>query len=224
MIILGKLGALNKEITLSTAKLGKYLNLSQQTASRRLSRFEGEGFLKRTFQGGQQQVHITEKGKKVLQSAYNELTLIWTKHKYQQETQMTILGTLLTGFGEGQYYMSLEEYDSQFTKILGWKPYPGTLNIKIQDPEDFHVLSQLIEQSANLIPGFEHNGRQLGAVNILWKEVKIGTPQQKEAVAGAILRPVRTHHTAVVELISPKYLREYFNLEDGAEVTIYVPI
>ncbi|MFX1512440.1 MAG: DUF120 domain-containing protein [Promethearchaeota archaeon] len=224
MIVLGNLGALNSEISISTAQLGEFLNLSQQTASRRLSRFEGEGFIKRTFQGGQQQVIITDKGKEVLESAYNDLTLIWTKHQHQNETQITILGTLVTGFGEGEYYMSLEEYDKQFTEKLGWKPYPGTLNFKIQNPEDFHILSRLIELTADLIPGFEHNGRQLGAVYVFWKGVRIGTPQKKETVPGAILRPVRTHHTAIFEIISPEYLRKYFNLKDGTEIAVYIPI
>ena len=40
-------------------------------------------------------------------------------------------GTVQSGLGEGAYYMSLRPYTDQFLEILGFSPFPGTLNVQL---------------------------------------------------------------------------------------------
>ena len=40
---------------------------------------------------------------------------------------------IVSGMGEGAYYMSLKGYRNQFIEKLGYEPYPGTLNVKLVD-------------------------------------------------------------------------------------------
>src|SRR5918912_644876 len=42
-------------------------------------------------------------------------------------------GTIVSGMGEGAYYMSLAGYKKQFKEKLGYEPYPGTLHVKLTD-------------------------------------------------------------------------------------------
>ena len=117
--------------------------------------FEKAGYLKRSFQGKQQQIQLTNKGKEVLQQAYMDLSLLWQKYQKKKDGFL-MRGVLQTGLGEGKYYMSLQGYKDKLSKILGWVPYPGTLNLKLREEKDFHMLAYLLEQKATRIGGFEH--------------------------------------------------------------------
>jgi riboflavin kinase len=45
--------------------------------------------------------------------------------------KMKLFGRVVSGKGEGRYYMSLPPYKEKFKNILGFEPYEGTLNIKL---------------------------------------------------------------------------------------------
>ena len=45
-----------------------------------------------------------------------------------------IIGKVEPGLGKGQYYISREGYQNQFLQNLGFVPFPGTLNIKLDLP------------------------------------------------------------------------------------------
>ena len=43
-------------------------------------------------------------------------------------------GRVVGGLGQGQYYISRKGYRHQFIQKLGFVPFPGTLNIKLDEP------------------------------------------------------------------------------------------
>jgi riboflavin kinase, archaea type len=46
---------------------------------------------------------------------------------------LELTGTITRGEGTGGYYVQLPGFESQFETILGKKPFPGTLNLRIHD-------------------------------------------------------------------------------------------
>jgi len=66
-----------------------------------------------------------------------------------------MLGRVVGGLGQGQYYISRKGYRNQFFQKLGFVPFPGTLNIKLDEP--FNPGPHQI-----LIEGFREEERSLG--------------------------------------------------------------
>ena len=46
---------------------------------------------------------------------------------------MEIKGKIISGMGKGTYFMSQDIYVKQFQEKLQFKPFVGTLNIKIEE-------------------------------------------------------------------------------------------
>jgi len=121
-------------------------------------------------------------------------------------------GRVITGLGEGQYYISREGYMMQFRDKLGFDPYPGTLNIKL-DPPSIEVRKRI---GANIrIMGFTDNNRTFGSGSCFTIKIK-----EQE---GAVIIPERTHYPEdIIEIIAPVNLREYLSVKDGSIVDVEV--
>lgn len=127
---------------------------------------------------------------------------------------VTIRGRVTTGLGEGAYYVQLEGYRRQFREKLGYKPFPGTLNIQLVSEADVHEL-QLLKASIGIeIHGFATGGRTFGSVACYPTRIN-------DQVDAAILLIQRTHHKLnVVEIIAAVNLRDQLKLEDGEIITL----
>jgi CTP-dependent riboflavin kinase len=56
---------------------------------------------------------------------------------------VTIRGKVFVGLGEGGKFVALEWVEKQIKEKLGFKPYPGTLNLKIEEKESLDVIREL---------------------------------------------------------------------------------
>ena len=120
-----------------------------------------------------------------------------------------ISGCLLSGYGEGRYYVQIEGYQKQFKEKLNMIPYPGTLNLKV-DP--LQARSFIAGKMQIIIDGFLTKERTFGGIECY--PVKIN-----KKVDGFLIRPIRTNHPeGIIEIIAPTYLRGDFNLEDGDSI------
>ncbi|MBU7015772.1 MAG: DUF120 domain-containing protein [Theionarchaea archaeon] len=210
--ILMELAKLNgpKGITITTHQIGQMLGCSQQTASRKLIDLEEKGLIKRrrTIKG--QKIRLTGKGTSLLREYYIQLRSI-----FEEREAVTVKGQLVSGMGEGHYYISRKGYTDQFEEKLGFRPFPGTLNLLLEREHDLVVREMLDNCPYVKIEGFEDEGRTFGAVKCY--PVSIGRVQ------GAILSPLRTHHPKnVVEIIAPVCLRKELGLRDGEDVIVKV--
>jgi len=125
------------------------------------------------------------------------------------ESFAVVRGKVAAGLGEGQYYISREGYRAQFLKKLGFEPFPGTLNIKLDEPF-VPVTWQAIK-----IEGFQDEGRTFGDCRCYRIRVK--------GIEAAIVRPERSSYPAnLVEVIAPVSLREALGLANGDEVEVTV--
>ncbi len=209
---LAKMGALHGEALLNTKVFGEAVGFSQQTASRKLVELERLGYVRRRISKSGQAITITGKGRRLLEEVYADLSSL-----LREVGVLCIYGRVFSGFGEGRYYIMLPGYRSQIRDKLGFDPYPGTLNIRLE-PESLGARRLLESLNSVLIKGFEHEGRRLGAIKC-FRALIAGR------VEGGLLLIERTHYGPdVVELVAPVCLRRVLNLCDGdlVEVTVYV--
>ncbi|AOL15650.1 riboflavin kinase [Sulfolobus sp. A20] len=154
-------------------------------------------------------IRLSEEGEKILNSCLSDLKeAILTLHTIQ------IKGKIISGLGEGRIFLSMEYYKTQISKLLGFEPYPGTLNVVIYDRQSIENRLMLESSPPLLVPEYKYKDRVLGAVKLYPASVNSLKP-------AAVVIPQRTTHPkSVVEIISPYYLREKLNLKDGDEIVI----
>ena len=106
----------------------------------------------------------------------------------------------------------------QFQEKLGWEPFKGTFNLRLNEVE-VPKIEAMRAAEGMLINGFEQEGRTFGKA---WVFECILKNESKTIENCAIISPKRTHYKRVVEVISPVFLRKEFNAEDGGNFTICV--
>ena len=190
--------------------MGEMLGLSQQTASRRLKGLETRGFLMRTIVPDGQHVTLTGAGETELRKEYQEYSRIFSEHN----KGYILNGTVVSGIGEGKYYMSLGPYKEQFNTHLGFEPYPGTFNIRLSTPS-IPVRKKIEALDWIRIKGFSTDGRTFGDAKCL--------PCRIGSISCGIVMPGRTHYPEdIIEVIAPVALRRKLGVEDTDTVTVEV--
>lgn len=203
---LAKIGGLHDYVYTSSGELAERLDVSQQTASRKILELLESGLIVRRMGTRKQLIRLSPTGVEILRKEYADYRAL-----FQAGEQVTLRGRVVTGLGEGRYYISREGYRKAFGRLLGFDPYPGTLNVEVE-PFDREKVSELKDLEGLLIPEFQSEGRTFGAVKCFRAELL--------GVEAAAIFPLRSHHVNVIELISPFGLREKLGLADGAEVQV----
>jgi riboflavin kinase len=213
VIALFESGASRRPVPLSTTALGEQLGISQQAVSKQLLRLEAEGVVERRRAGRQTMVYLTPKGAAYVTSLYSRLKGVVEG----RPRSLTLHGRLFTGLGEGAYYMSLDGYKKQFAALLGFTPFPGTLNISV-DPSDLPLRKQLEILPGLEVRGFKDGKRTYGPVKC-FKATTAGKYR-----SGALVIE-RTHHRdSVLEIISPVNIRRALRLAEGDRLSVDVQL
>jgi len=203
-------GGCKGPVSVSSQTIGVMLSISPQTASRRLKGLETRGFLTRTIVPDGQHVTLTGAGEAELRKEYQEYSRIFSEHN----KGYVLNGTVISGIGEGKYYMSLAPYKEQFNTHLGFEPYPGTLNIRLNS-SSIPVRKKIEALDWIRIKGFSNDGRTFGDAKCL--PCRIGT------ISCGIVMPGRTHYPEdIIEVIAPMALRRKLGVEDTDTVTVEV--
>ena len=126
LLELAEQGAMYKKCKVTTTALSKKLNTTQQTMSNILKRLEEEGFIIREASLRGINAVITNKGKKFLKDHKKRLDNIFEKTD-------KLIGKVITGIGEGRFYIQQKEYVKQFKESLDIEPFPGTLNLVVDN-------------------------------------------------------------------------------------------
>lgn len=217
---LALVGALQSRQKLSCADLADRLDASTQTASRRLRQLADGSFIEREVVGDGQWIEITERGERSLREEYAAYRRI-----FEGERSVTLTGSVTTGMGEGSHYISLSGYMQQFRDRLEYEPYPGTLNVALDD-ESIARRPRVGGLEPITIDGWADEGRTYGPAYcypaaIVPGDGGSGSRGAYEQVH--VIAPERTHHGEDnLELIAPDRLREALAIGDGDEVTVTV--
>lgn len=202
------MGGLHDYVALSSRELGDMLDMSQQSASKRILELLDGKLIERDLGARRQRIRITSKGTDMLRKEYFEYQKI-----FEMKDEMVIKGTVIEGMGEGQYYVTQPGYMEQFVEKLGFKPYEGTLNVKLL-PTEFHKLDTLRNGQTIDINGFERNGRTFGDVHCV--------PASIQNIECAVVLPRRSHYEDVLEVVCKFHLRRTLGLEDGDQIEVRI--
>jgi riboflavin kinase len=116
-------------------------------------------------------------------------------------------GKIVAGLGQGQYFISREGYTRQFLHHLGFVPFPGTLNVLLDEPFPAGA-SQAIK-----IEGFAEEGKSFGECKCY--RIKLN------GIDAAVVRPERSRYPPeLIEVIAPLQLRRDLGLKDGDPVEV----
>ena len=207
LVRLALLGAIHKPIKISANEFAQKLKTSPMTASRRLKELDDEGLISRKLLGRSQAVKITEKGASFLKDEYLEYKSI-----FDYGGTVEFNGCIISGLGEGKYYLSLHGYTKQIEEKLGFSPFPGTLNVKL-DRDSVTARARLVEFEPVRISGFKRRNRTYGGINCYSAVV--------EGIQGAIIVPDRSHyHNDVVEVIAPVSIKQTLGRGDSDKIKV----
>jgi riboflavin kinase len=206
-----------EKLFLTSKEFAHILGVSQQSSSRYLKNLEEEGLIRREMVGRGEWIELTEKGIDSLKKIHQSLKTFLSP---KPQLKKILEGKVVSGLGEGAYY--IRNYMEQLKERLGFKPYLGTLNIRLKHhPEG-------IERYIKIrIPNFSKEERTFGGISIIPVKFFRGTKGMKEdtkrkmGVNCYLTIPQRTHHEKnIIELIHRENLREKFKLKDGDEVSV----
>lgn len=122
-------------------------------------------------------------------------------------------GKITSGVQKAAYFTQLDWVQEQCAKGLGFKPYPGTLNLEVSSETLPFLQSLRNEKGIPLIPP----DPAFCAARTL--PIKIG------GIPGAIIIPaeeVNVHGKQIIEVLAPVSLKDSLGLEDGDPVTLVV--
>ena len=125
--------------------------------------------------------------------------------------KLTVTGKILSGEKKGAFFTQLDWVQDQCQEKLGFKPFPGTLNLEIKPAKILPIEALLKKHGLELVPPDSNfcTGH-VYPVNIM-------------GVGGAIVAPsedVRIHDKNILELIAPICLKEAMDVDDGDEIML----
>jgi len=202
LLLLLRKKAHRNPVGITTKEIGYELGISQQNASRKLIELEKHDKIER----GKKGILITQKGLKEIKELYAEI-----KNSLEKE-RLFFKGKITEGFNEGKYYISLKQYANRIKRSLGFLPYPGTLNVKIEDMQKRYQLKKL---EPVIVEGFKMKGRSFGDI--------YAYPCEVNGLKAAIIIPTRTHHGMdILEIISNHNLKKKLKKKTGDSVTVEI--
>jgi riboflavin kinase len=201
-------GGIQGFVSTSSSEVGDRVDVSQQTASRWLVQLDEAGYLERRLGSSGQQLRLTDEGVSVLAAELDRLRAI-----FGEADTVHLTGTVAQGDGEGAYYMSQPFYKRGFEELVGFTPFPGTLNLEL-DGSDLDSMRALRNREALEIPQVKTPERTFGGVTAY--------PAEVGDQPAAVIFPHRTRHERVLEVIAPERLRDVLDLADGDELTVRV--
>lgn len=212
LLCLAKQGCCERMVEISSSKLADGLAVSQQTASRRIKELLDEGYIAREILPRGQRIRLTAKGLDHLRKMHLELDGVFGQLK---ASVYHLAGQVTSGMGDGKYYMEVPNYKEQFSEKLGFVPYPGTLNLKLDTAEDIKARRSLQDHAGIEIEGFSYQGRTFGSAKCFVASI--------EDIRGAVVIPARTHHGFdTLEAIAPEKIRDALGLSDGDIVAVKI--
>ncbi len=202
------MGAMLKYITIRTGAFGAECRMSQQSSSRKLSMLEKMGYIERIRLKNGNKVKLTDMG---IERVIEDMKIYKEIEKSMLEIEIN--GKIVGGMGEGSYYMTKAGYVNQIKKMLNFVPYPGTLNIEI-DNENLNKIYYLKSHSKIVLNEFRDEGRTFGKVFVHRGKI--------EHIDVYVIFPERSHYRNVIEIIAEKSLRKELGLSDG--MIVYLKI
>jgi CTP-dependent riboflavin kinase len=134
----------------------------------------------------------------------------------EQETlsaRLEIFGRVVDGAGKAAQFTLLDWVQEQCYAKLGFRPYPGTLNLEVAEKSLPVVELLRKEDSILLVPP----APEYCAAKVL--PLSVGT------ISGALIIPeasVNIHDKKIIEVLAPVKLKDALGLSEGERVTLNI--
>ena len=202
-------------VEITTTELGNIISRSQQSASKYLVELEKAGLLERTKAGQKFRIMITDRG---VDEILNLHETIKGSIEVLDRSGLQLDGKVVSGMGEGAYYMSLEGYRNQFSEKLGYEPYAGTLNLKLLNQSSVRMRSMMDNYPSVFIRGFTDSSRSYGWVKCYPAILNDGAVDK-----AAVIVLERTHYdNSMLEVIAPIGIKDLLGIKNGDFVKVFV--
>lgn len=120
-----------------------------------------------------------------------------------------VKGIVSAGIGRGESFFRMDWVSSGIKELLGFDPYPGTLNLKI-DEKDFAMLNELLQEGLTLkSPSSEFCTAILLRATIKGVQCAAIFPEKSVWV-----------HRNTLEIIAPFRLKGKLSVEEGSEIEV----
>ncbi|RLE96632.1 MAG: hypothetical protein DRJ96_06045 [Thermoprotei archaeon] len=210
LIELAKQGCARSPVKVDRAIIASNLEISAWTLSKWLREAVRRGYLEVTSRGRGRRYFLTPRAIEELKSLLKTLS-----SSLSSMERIVLRGVVFRGLGEGAYYVSLTEYREWFRRILGFEPYPGTLNVRL-DPESIVKRKVLESYEGHRIPPVRRGGESYCSAKV-FRAVVNGKVE-----AGVVIPERTVYGPDVIEVVAKVCLREALGLEDGDTVEIEV--
>ena len=127
-----------------------------------------------------------------------------------------LLGRLTTGIGQGKHFTRLDWARQQFMSKLGIDPFPGTINLIIDDSESMKVWNRLKGTNGVRIDNPNDGPHDCDA--------RCYPVSIEGQIDGAIILPeVAGYPPIQIEIIAAMGVRDALDIDDGDSVSLEVP-
>ena len=202
------LGCGGASARITTIELANSLGVSQQTASRWLSELARERLVKREGKT----VRLTRQARQEIEA----LAKLLEAEPNAAKRKLVLRGVVVRGLGEGAKFLSLPGYAKQLHAALSWKPFPGTLNLKL-DENSSKVKKRLESLNGIKVKSFVAGNKRFGSVKLFPCVVKSNGREER----GAVILPEKSFYgESILELIAPFNMRSRLAAKDGSAVGV----
>ncbi len=128
-------------------------------------------------------------------------------------TDWIIAGKIICGVKQGKFFTQLEWFKEQCDEKLGFKPFPGTLNLEVSE-EYLPII-----ESLNREEGIELISPDPKFCNAKAFLVSLGE------ISGAIIMPdekVRVHPKNIIEIVAPLQIKTSLNVMDDDLISVVI--
>lgn len=127
-------------------------------------------------------------------------------------TKVVLKGRIYKGLGQGAYFTQLDWVREQFKEKLGFDPFPGTLNLRLESEE---AIAKLKALKSRLKPIEIVPLESQFCTGLCLKTVVAGKIE-----AALVFPQVPDYPQDVLEVVAPINIKESIGLDDGEELAL----
>jgi len=127
---------------------------------------------------------------------------------------VSLRGVVASGLGQGARFMAVPWVREGIHRLIGFDPYPGTLNVRLVDPDALVAWRRIQEGPALRLvpPPPETCGARLFRAVVA-----------PDVDAAIVVPDVTRYGDDTLELVAAVHVRNYFGLHDRDLVTLQMP-
>ncbi|MEM1568631.1 MAG: DUF120 domain-containing protein [Thermofilaceae archaeon] len=210
LLELAKQGCARAPVAIDKVLVASNLEISAWTLNKWIRDAAQLGYVELVASGRGKRCLLTEKAISELSSL-----LVSLEFGLKGVKRLVLAGTVFKGLGEGAFYTSLTDYRDHFRTFLGFDPYPGTLNVRL-DPESVAKRKILDSYEGYRIPPIVRGEVEYCGAR-LFRAVINGR------LEGGVVIPDKTvYGPDVLEVLAKVCVKEALGIKDGDRVSIEI--